>query len=385
MNTIQSQAQRCQEWLSRHALPTWLHTSFDPISGLFHEGLYADARPYQENVRRFRVQPRQIYVFSHAHLQGLINSTSQIDLCIHQGLNRFTNQNGEFIFSLDNQLKPSGHSVNAYEHAFALLGYVWHYHLTLDPESKQKLEQIYQWFESALKAPYVPGFYSSLSDHDLRCQNPHMHLFEALMVCYELTDEAIWLKRARAIYRLFETVLLRKNQTNNGYLGEFFTATWSTHHPLSRQVDPGHHYEWIWLLHHYSKLTATDVSDHIATLEQFANQYGHNPNGLVRDEVLSDGTPLRSTSRLWCQTEYLKAQIALWENSHHHSYRDNIISAVERIFDHYLTPAKPGLWLDHLDEHGQALHHDAPASTFYHLFLAFSELNRIANKDISCQ
>ncbi len=385
MNTIQSQAQRCQEWLTQQALPTWLQAGFSEESGLFQEGLYADGYPYQENVRRFRVQPRQIYVFSHAHLRGLVNSTSQVNLCIQQGLHHFDNQNGEYIFALDDQLKPSDNSVNAYEHAFALLGYAWHYHLTLDPSSKQKLEQIYLWFESALKSPYVPGFYSSLSEQTLRCQNPHMHLFEALMVCYELTDEAIWLKRARSIYRLFETVLLRKNQANEGYLGEFFTSTWSSQHLLSRQVDPGHHYEWIWLLHHYSKLTATDVSAHVDTLQRFANQYGHNANGLVRDEVYSNGSPLRSTSRLWCQTEYLKAQIALWESSRNSCYRDNIINAVDRIFDYYLTPAKPGLWIDHLDEHGQAIHKHAPASTFYHLFLAFSELNRITNKELSCQ
>lgn len=385
MNTIHSQAQRCQKWLTQQALPTWLKAGFSPESSLFHEGLYADGSPYQENARRFRVQPRQIYVFSHAHLQGLISSRNQVDYCIQKGLPHFYNQSGEFVFSLDEQLKPTDSSANAYEHAFALLGYAWHYHLTLDPDSKQELERIYQWFESSLKAPFTPGFRSSTNENQLRCQNPHMHLFEALMVCYELTDDTIWLTRAQSIYRLFETTFLRKNHSNEGYLGEFFTPTWRSQHPLSHQIDPGHHYEWIWLLHHYRKLSGTDVSAHITTLEQFANQYGHNPNGLVRDEVLFDGTPFRSTSRLWCQTEYLKAQIALWEDRRLPSYRDNIIDAVERIFDFYLTPAKSGLWIDQLDQDGHALHRNSPASTFYHLFLAFSELNRIANKGLSCQ
>nr|WP_232055153.1 AGE family epimerase/isomerase [Vibrio taketomensis] len=55
--------------------------------------------------------------------------------------------------------------------------------------------------------------------------------------------------------------------------------------------------------------------------------------------------------------------------------------AIEHIFVYYLNPALPGLWVDQVDNSGQVLNENSPASSFYHLFLAFSELLRIANKD----
>ncbi|CAH8242177.1 hypothetical protein VAE122_3400004 [Vibrio aestuarianus] len=54
---------------------------------------------------------------------------------------------------------------------------------------------------------------------------------------------------------------------------------------------------------------------------------------------------------------------------------------MEHIFVHYLNPALPGLWIDQVDSKGEPLNEHSPASSFYHLFLAFSELLRIADKD----
>lgn len=207
-------------------------------------------------------------------------------------------------------------------------------------------------------------------------QNPHMHLFEALMVSYEHTDNPVWLERASTIYQLFHTHFMQSD-----HLAEFFQADFSLNAETGTHIDPGHHYEWIWLLSHYQKLTGVDVKKTIDVLFHFAQQYGHNNNGLVKDEIYANGKPLRSTSRLWCQTEYLKACIALWERDPSDVRRVAVSQAVEHIFVHYLNPALPGLWVDQLDSKGEPLNEDSPASSFYHLFLAFSELLRIANKD----
>ncbi len=120
------------------------------------------------------------------------------------------------------------------------------------------------------------------------------------------------------------------------------------------------------------------MSAYIEKLNRFASACGHNDNGLVRDEVKNSGEVFRSTSRLWCQTEYLKAQIALWERNPSPEREQRVCQAVEAIFSAYLNPAKNGLWFDQLDSDGLPLQKNSPASTFYHLFLAFSELLRIA-------
>ncbi|KFK57806.1 hypothetical protein JS84_18015 [Vibrio vulnificus] len=101
----------------------------------------------------------------------------------------------------------------------------------------------------------------------------------------------------------------------------------------------------------------------------------------MKNQASSMITGIRPTSRLWCQTEYLKACIALWERQPSESRRIVITQAVENIFVYYLDPALPGLWVDQVNSTGEPLNSHSPASSFYHLFLAFSELLRIANKD----
>lgn len=372
MNTISQQAKRCQVWLSEHALPRW-HHYFDKRTGIFPEGIYQDGRVYQENVIRFRVQPRQLYVYAHATELGLIDARQEVEQATDLGFPLFQTEKETFVFSLDDELNIKNGETNAYEHAFALLGYAWHYRLTGEQASLDKMEAIYLWFQCELADVENGGFYSSTHYFSLRCQNPHMHLFEALIVCYEHTDDVQWLERASSIFNLFIDRFIQDE-----YLCEFFDSQLAPKHPLSNLVDPGHHYEWIWLLHHYQKLTKIDVSVYIERLNHFASMYGHNDNGLVRDEVKNNGVVFRSTSRLWCQTEYLKAQIALWERHPSPEREQRVCQAVDVIFSAYLNPAQNGLWFDQLDCEGLPLQKNSPASTFYHLFLAFSELLRVA-------
>ncbi|ELR64430.1 Mannose-6-phosphate isomerase [Photobacterium marinum] len=102
-----------------------------------------------------------------------------------------------------------------------------------------------------------------LSQDSQKGQNPHMHLFEALIVSFELTDNALWLERAKAPYQLFENHFLQQN-----HMTEFFDAEFKLGPQTGTHIDPGHHYEWIWLLNHYHKLTRTDVSQPSSALPE---------------------------------------------------------------------------------------------------------------------
>ncbi len=97
MNTIQQQAKRCQVWLSEHALPRW-QNAFDEKAGVFPEGIYQDGRVYQENVIRFRVQPRQLYVYAHATELGLVDARQAIEQAVHVGFPRFQTNRETFVF-----------------------------------------------------------------------------------------------------------------------------------------------------------------------------------------------------------------------------------------------------------------------------------------------
>lgn len=50
------------------------------------------------------------------------------------------------------------------------------------------------------------------------------------------------------------------------------------------------------------------------------------------------------------------------------------------LLDAYLAPAPKGLWFDNLDQAGMPIADKVPASSLYHLFLAFAEALRIAPK-----
>ncbi|QXC40319.1 AGE family epimerase/isomerase [Aeromonas sp. FDAARGOS 1410] len=379
---IREAAQRCRRWLVEEALPHWRASGFDWERGLFAEGLDGAGEPLWQPTR-CRVQSRQIYVFSHAALLGWYEGGELAERCARFGMRHFDDGAGNQLFSLNADGSPADSAVCCYEYAFALLAECWLYRLSGEPCWQQQAESRYQAIVQLFADPVYGGFHSSWPAGSLRSQNPHMHLFEALLVAAESFDDPCWQVRAHQIYKLFlqhflEPILLR----------EFFDERLLPTHPDSHLIDPGHHYEWCWLLARYRALaqgwacgpSEREIDEGIAILNSFATAHGHGPTGLVMDELTDDGQPHRATSRLWCQTEHLKALLAAYERRGDSEIARQIGEVVRQIFHYYLTPALPGQWVDQVDVTGQPLTIHAPASTFYHLFVAFSELARVAER-----
>ncbi|HDZ8836985.1 TPA: AGE family epimerase/isomerase [Aeromonas veronii] len=377
-------AQRCHRWLVSEALPLWGAQGVDPERGLFAEGLDSAGQPLWQPTR-FRVQSRQIYVFSHATLLGWYDGRTLAERSALVGMGHFDDGAGHSVFSINRDGSIADASLCSYEYAFALLAECWLYRLSGDPRWQQQAESRYQAIEQLFLDPLHGGFHSSWPSGPLRSQNPHMHLFEALLVAADSFDDVIWQQRATALYRLF-----RQRFLEPGLLREFFDDALLVRHADSRLIDPGHHYEWCWLLARYRTLassweiqpTSTEIDEAIGILTRFAIRHGHGQTGLVIDELTDDGQPYRDTSRLWCQTEHLKALLAAYEQQGDEATACQICEVVARIFHYYLLPAKPGQWIDQVDSEGKPLTSHAPASTFYHLFVAFSELARVAGAGI---
>ncbi|WP_236398500.1 AGE family epimerase/isomerase [Aeromonas veronii] len=381
---IRAAAQRCQRWLVEEALPRWGSRGFDLERGMFAEGLDGAGGPLWQPTR-FRVQSRQIYVFSHAALLGWYEGGELAERGARFGMRHFDDGAGNQLFSLNADGSPADSSVCCYEYAFALLAECWLYRLSGEQCWQQQAESRYQAIVRLFADPVYGGFHSSWPAASLRSQNPHMHLFEALLVAADSFDDVIWQQRATALYRLF-----RQRFLEPGLLREFFDDALLARHADSRLIDPGHHYEWCWLLARYRTLarswevrpTSTEIDEAIGILTRFAIRHGHGQTGLVIDELTDDGQPYRDTSRLWCQTEHLKALLAAYEQQRDEATACQINKVVARIFHYYLLPAMPGQWVDQVDNEGKPLTSHAPASTFYHLFVAFSEQARIAGVGI---
>jgi mannose-6-phosphate isomerase len=203
-----------------------------------------------------------------------------------------------------------------------------------------------------------------------------MHLFEALLALYEASGRAENLARAERIQSLFAA---RFFDVKTHALREYCADDWS---PLSGQggdiVEPGHEFEWCWLLHRFSRLKGAAVHEAEAGLIEHAERCGVSQRtGAVLDEISKNGAPQRESARLWPQTERLRANIVRFECDGNLAAAAAAVAAYEVIRRYLDTPIR-GLWRDRLLPDGSFVAEPAPASSFYHLMGAFAELIRIA-------
>jgi len=265
-----------------------------------------------------------------------------------------------------------------YDLSFALLALAWLYRSTLEKHYLVIAHQTLDFIESTLAHPYG-GFFSFAGDSNYRQQNPHMHLAEAMIAWMDLAPDMRFLNLANTIVGLLET---RFYDRSTGALGEFFTADWNpAPGPEGQIVEPGHQLEWAWILCHHRRLGGAAMQDTAARLIYFARKYGHDPStGLTVDQVTREGRILSSSHRLWPQTETLKGALAETEfiNPVKLSHIDQVVTA---LFERFLKPSPiSGTWIDHFNADGTIRTDRIPASSLYHICLAFFELMRLESK-----
>jgi mannose-6-phosphate isomerase len=200
-----------------------------------------------------------------------------------------------------------------------------------------------------------------------------MHLLEALLAAYASFGEVEYLQNAREVIDLF---LDRLFQRQEGALPEYFHEELS---PLRHEngqyiVEPGHHYEWVWLLDLYAK-SASPVSPQLRrdlelvsnALLDFANQFAlDRTTGLVVNQLWSDGTVRSGDFRVWPQTERLKALAGRRGFADKHAP-----AALTALFKH-LDGVRAGLWHERIGADGVPTNEPAPATSLYHLTAALT-------------
>jgi mannose/cellobiose epimerase-like protein (N-acyl-D-glucosamine 2-epimerase family) len=152
-------------------------------------------------------------------------------------------------------------------------------------------------------------------------------------------------------------------------------------------VEPGHHFEWIWLLDWYARTAAAmgrttppQLGAAAGSLLRFADCYGiDHKTGLVVDAIWSDGALASAGFRLWPQTERLKVEARRDDGPRRLSIA---LAALSRHFD----GARPGLWFERIAADGTVVRDPAPATSLYHLTAALTDgvvLPNIAGGDKS--
>jgi mannose/cellobiose epimerase-like protein (N-acyl-D-glucosamine 2-epimerase family) len=374
-------ARRVRDWIETAGLPLWLSQGLDPVHGGFEEALSLSGARIPGLSKRVRVQARQIYVMSHAALIGFAKDKALA--AAHSGYDflmaHAPHPEGGFV----HLLKPDGAVENgmrdAYDHAFILMALGWFYRATGESGALDWVERILGFLDEHMieaDGAILESLPPQGPEPAPRRQNPHMHLFEAMLSLYEATADRRFLERAGRLFALFKARFFDAGQ---GILREFFDESWQpVPGPAGEIVEPGHHAEWVWLLDKYERLTGEDTGPDRKALIGFALAHGRDPaSGLLIDEVARDGRVLRPTMRCWPQTEGLKAALVSLERGEAWAGPEAVRFA-EGLLGRYLAVEPAGLWQDQFDPAGAGLAKTAPASTLYHVFLAFAELLRVS-------
>lgn len=356
-------------WLFEAALPFWAKNGVDPRGG-FYEELDLEGRPTAIAFKRTRVICRQIYVFSHASVLGWKEGLP----VAAAGYEFLKKANVGATWA--SRLAPDGSVLDPVPHlydlAFVLFALAWHHKASGDRDALTRAHALLDLLQSKMREP-EGGFSHDRDPGGFRWQNPHMHLLEASLAMYDASGDQRFLNQATELVDLF-----RRRFFDGVTMAEYFDDNMQrASGEQGRRCEPGHHFEWAWILAQYQRLAAVDLSKEARALAAWAETNGVDPaTQIAFNEVRDDGLVLDRASRTWPNTERIKAHVALFELGGHDP-RAAIAGSARLLLDRYLLKAPRGLWIDLIDAEGQAVRKVSPASTFYHVFLAFAEILRL--------
>ncbi|MFF2324351.1 HAD-IIIA family hydrolase [Agrobacterium sp. NPDC058088] len=369
-----------REWLFNSAFPLWGTVGCDKDSGGFFEKIGKDVHPI-DALRRTRVVCRQIFSFAAAGRMGWPGDSAG---AVAHGL-RFLRQhcfqpNGSVRSATDLQFGQHNEKFDLYDHAFALFGLCAAYHVL--PEKVELADKAVACLV-AMKTGwghYIAGFEeASPSVLPLR-SNPHMHILEACLAWAELGPEdkrSTWLRQADEIAEL---CLSRFICVKTGAVREYYDHDWNVDYdfPLA-PVEPGHQFEWAWLLAKWGKLRGEKKALKAARrLVEIGEENGVCPNFRIAINGLDHNLePVDKSFRLWPQTERIKAWLILAELSVAPDDREFALGKVAEAgkgLKLFLSDVPDGLWRDRLTSNGTTIEEPVPASSLYHIVCAVEEL-----------
>jgi mannose-6-phosphate isomerase len=347
-----SNAAAMECWLFETAIPLWRGVGIG-ANGLAMEELDFAARPRELNYRRSMVQFRQAFCFAKAALAGCGDASVSRDLFLRVAA-AARHPDGGWVHKLDSSGGVQDATREVCDQAFGLLAAAWTYRASGDAEILAAAHHALKFVDDRFSGGYAEAEPSRLP----RRQNTHMHLLEALLGLYEVTGDRTYLARADAVLLLLKAKFIN----SDGFLLEYFDAELTPFQGARNGMEPGHHFEWVWLLHEHARLSNLSVDPVAHRLFDVAVQYGLDADGFAIAKIGTGREVVDGKRMLWAQTEMLKAHLVRGERI------DPILTNIAR----FLLPA--GIWYEALDETGAPLRNRMPACTFYHLTGAFTEL-----------
>lgn len=354
--------ERLKRWLLGDACPLWSARGIDDNGG-FIECLSNFGWPVAVE-RRARVPPRQMYSFAIATQLGWQGPAARAIASGYREFQRlFRRPDGLYRTRIHADGTPSDDQALLYDQAFVLLA------LSAQPNEDARREALS--LRDAIAATYRTAAGPFRSDEltvDKYDANPHMHLLEACLAWAAVDADPAWRRWADDITQLALEHFIR---ADTGALTEAFTTEFQPAPDLmGHLVEPGHQFEWAWLLMRSTEtarpaaLRLVEVGERHGVHESFAI------NALLDDFSIHDGN-----ARLWPQTERLKAALLAAELTGDARHLGSAVEAVSTLV-RYLDTRIAGLWLDQRLADGTWPIGPSPASSFYHIVSAVRALVR---------
>ncbi|MCE0992741.1 AGE family epimerase/isomerase [Pseudomonas sp. DCB_CB] len=352
---------RFNQHFAERIVPLWQGPGWNADMALPYEAL--DAQHHPLPVQRYRAMAcaRQLYVFSSRIGQP---GAAERAAALFRSLQKHFHdaEHGGWFYSIDAQGKPLDRRKDLYTHAFIVFACAHYWgkvrESLVESTLNAALDIIDQQFarDDGLYEACLGEDWADLGSGPL--QNPQMHLAEAfLQVLAVRGDEHV----RQSLLQLCQALEAHFIEPAHGLMLE------KPHGAVDNWFEPGHQFEWFYLLHTSPLLRDTPLHASIDRAFGFAEQFGVK-DAAVLAMLNVDGRVLDASQRIWAQAEYLRA-LTLREGS-----EAKLAGQLGALSARFLRDAG---WYECRGVDGVVSRDDMPSTTPYHLATCLEGLNQL--------
>jgi mannose-6-phosphate isomerase len=349
----------------------------DGDAGVF-DALDAQAKPDPSATKSVLAQARTLFTVAHAALLSGDPALAAAAQSQAAFLSRYRKAPGLYRCAIGPDGTPTGAAsdecARSYDQTFVILGLVTLNKLSPDPANDVLVEECWTALQTTLTDPTTGLLLNDdIGDNLNPAQNPHMHLYEACLQAYRMTQAPLWLDRAASVRAIGVQHFLDED---SGSIAEFLTPDLQ---PLAGddglRRETGHQCEWAWLLLEEADLAGNPALEAAALrLLDFADRFGFAQDGLFKgaafDAVRNDGHVMEHSFLMWPQTEAIKAY-ALRHTAGDKTAGDEACALMCLMFEQWFKD-RP-IYINQLNPAGETIWPAALPRLMYHVVIAMPE------------
>lgn len=377
-NGLHSTFQPLKSKLVKRWCPKWYEAFQDPLLGGFYERLNRNFKPLLTGQRRLVSQCRQLSIYSHLAAHEKLNDYKTLKDLFQFIVEHYHDaRTGLWWFSIDDAGNVKDRYADLYALSFVIFSFSHYYRATGDQRATSLARQVLDLIDRDFRMTGLPGLAEAIDeDHKplpkLRRQNPHMHLLEACLFAYDIWAAPEFLKMADDMTRLFYAHFYDPRSKS---VIEFFTDDLKPHPEEGHKIEPGHAFEWVWLLKKHARLHGVIDREDATALQLLlnANAKGWDvEHGGIYDALDPSGNVLADTKRIWPFCEALKANTLMINAApDRQEIKDRVAEMIAVFNDKYMDDR--GFWTEWLSRDLQSSTDYMPATTPYHVYFGIME------------